>query len=160
MSRRQRKKPNRPSSRLSDHFKKEDFICPMADRDEFKLSLGLVGALEKLRSQIQDKITILKGFESVASMNQNRSIRKNYHNMGLAADIRIENHSLSQVYELVIQVEEIKGIGINLSGNHIHIDTRKSPDRKEWVILNNEFIDITDENRAQYLQKAAQSTQS
>ena len=77
------------SHKLSDHFSKRDFKCKHCDeikdcKKTFKLSLGLIGALELLRTLTKNRINILKGYECLESNEKRKIFKKNYHTMGLA----------------------------------------------------------------------------
>ncbi len=143
-----RNAPRKTRSKLSDHFSKRDFICK--DSGEFKISLGLVGALEHLRSSVRKRINIVKGFESLEVAEKKGKLKRNLHTQGLAADIIVDDFPLIELFKAAETIEEIKGIGLNVSENHVHIDTRKA-DRLIWVEENDQIIEITDENRSKYL---------
>jgi len=116
--------------------------------------LGLVGVLEHIRTESNSRIQILKGYESA---HANAKItKKNYHHLGLAADITINDWSLLDSFNLVKEIDDIKGIGINLSEKYIHIDTRKQDERKIWVEVDGSIIDVTEDNWDSYLKQVAE----
>ena len=47
-----------------------------------------------------------------------------------------------------------------MDDNHVHIDTRKEDERTSWVETNNEWIQITEENRAEYIQTSTGTQQN
>ena len=136
------------TNRISDHFSKQDFVCK--ESGKFKISLGLVGALEELRSQLQKRITIIKGFECPDIAEKKGVLKKNLHTQGLAADITVSDISLNDLFKTAETIPSITGIGINKTDNYIHIDTRKE-DRTCWIEENENEIELTDENRSTYL---------
>jgi uncharacterized protein YcbK (DUF882 family) len=121
-----------------------------SNSNAFKISLGLVGGLELLRSLAKQRINILKGY--LCSENEETMYtKKNYHLFGLAADITIDNTDLVKMFELAEMVSEFKGIGINFGEKYIHVDTRKDDKRVLWVIKFGKKIDLTEENRKEVL---------
>lgn len=137
--------------RISDHFSTRDFMCKCNNCDgEIKISLGLIGGLELLRFNTKKRIEILKGYicpEIQASINK---LQKNYHAMGLAADITIEGLTPQEVFKYAEEIPEFKGLGLNLTEKYVHIDVRK--EKKSWIVSCGETIELTPENRAQYLE--------
>ena len=137
------------TSKISDHFSKKDFVCKASG--EFKISLGLIGALELLRSKCGKRINIIKGFQSVESAEKMGKVSRNYHTKGIAADIQIESLELKEALKFAEEIEEFKGIGLNFSDNYLHVDVRKSPERKLWVEQGLKELPLTEDNRSNYL---------
>ena len=54
--------------------------------------------------------------------------------------------SQKDLFELVIGIEEFKGIGINLDENYIHVDNRKEETRAIWIEKNNTITLLDDAN--------------
>jgi len=155
-NRRQQKnqKPQPPKQirkrhKISDHFSRKDFYCEV-NNDGFRISAGLIGALEELRSIINKRINIVKGFESIESAEKTGKVKRNFHTIGVAADIQVDDISVEDVFKAAEQVETFKGIGINFDTNVIHVDTRKADQRLLWVEEAENEIYITDENRSEY----------
>ena len=150
-----RRKPHskpkkRFTSKISDHFSKIDFTCK--ESGKFKISLGLVGALEELRTAVNKRITIVKGYECSDVAEKKGSIKRNLHTQGLAADIVIDQMSLEEMFIEVEKISTFTGIGLNKKEGYIHVETRKI-ERRCWVEENNEEIELTLENRSLYLEK-------
>lgn len=149
------KKPTRRNQNLavSESFKIKDFIpetiLSAKKPEPYKLSLGLIGAIEQLQAIANKPITILKGYEQ----SENIKSKKNYHCLGLAADIRAQNMSIKELFLLAEKIPCFTGIGLNISENHLHVDKRPQ-ERYLWVENNNEHIEITAENRAAYFENA------
>lgn len=147
MRRPRKRKKNR--NKLSEHFSKKDFVCK--ESGTLKISLGLIGALELLRAKSKKRISILKGFQSLESAEKAGTIKRNYHTQGLAADISIESLTVQESFKLAEEIPEIKGIGINLKENYIHVDTRKAKERSVWLEVKDQEIEVTQDNREQIL---------
>jgi uncharacterized protein YcbK (DUF882 family) len=144
------KKP-RHSQKVSEHFSKRDFVCRCAKcESSVKVSLGLVGGLEFLRSKAKGRINIIKGYECPEA-SEGVKVKRNFHVLGIAADITIDKKLSTEVFRLAEEIPEFKGIGLNLDKDYVHVDTRKDPVRSVWVIQNGEQIFLTEENRARYL---------
>ena len=137
------------TNKISEHFSKLDFTCK--ESGKFKISLGLVGALEELRTLVKKRITIVKGYECNEVAEKKGSLKRNLHTQGLAADITIEGMSLTESFQAAETIESITGIGINKKENYLHIETRKT-ERRCWVEENNEEIELTQENKKNYLE--------
>ena len=61
--------------------------------------------------------------------------------------------SVEELFLVAETYPELKGIGINFDDNHVHIDTRKEDDRQTWVEINDEWIELTPENRDEYIKE-------
>ena len=64
---RHRKKSLTLLQRYQIIFLKKTFYCKVNPSTSFKLSLGLVGGLELLRTNLKQRIEIVKGYESPES---------------------------------------------------------------------------------------------
>tara|TARA_A100001015_G_scaffold300588_1_gene386208 strand:+ start:4045 stop:4500 length:456 start_codon:yes stop_codon:yes gene_type:complete len=145
---RKKKKAKRPSHKLSDHFSKRDFTCK--ESGKLKISLGLVGALELIRSKANQRINIIKGYESLEAAEKKGKAKRNHHTTGIAADITIDNFTATETFKLATEIPEIMGIGLNLEENYVHVDTRKAKERSLWVEKNDDEIELTDENKQEW----------
>jgi len=140
------------SVKLSEHFSSKDFMCKCDQCDgALKISMGLLGGLELLRSNSHARIEIIKGYVCPECEKINKKAKKNYHAIGLAADIKIDGQTPVQLFKLAEAIPEFKGLGLNLTEKHVHVDTRKEIERKTWVETQGEIIELTAANRAQYL---------
>ena len=146
---RQRRHKKPPSLKISSHFSKRDFYCKES-RDSFKISLGLIGALEFLRAKVNKRITIVKGYESPESAEKSGKLSRNLHVTGVAADIAIEGMDIRELFIHAEEIDEFKGIGLNLEENYIHVDTRKTDERKLWIEEGKRMIDLDESNRQKY----------
>lgn len=138
--------------KISDHFSRKDFVCKFApESHSFRISAGLVGGLELLRSLSNTRINIIKGFESVEAAERSGKVKRNYHTQGLAANITMDNTSLEILFLMAEQITDFTGIGLNLDEKHIHVRVNKGKERELWVRKNGQDIIITNENRNLYL---------
>ncbi|MBG90594.1 MAG: hypothetical protein CL521_02130 [Actinobacteria bacterium] len=136
------------SHKISAHFSKRDFTCQ--ESGQIRISLGLVGALEQIRTLAENRVNIIKGYESPEVAEKKRTLKRNLHVQGIAADITVDNVSIYDLFTVAESVPEIKGIGLNVTDNYVHVDTRKEEDRRCWVEKDGETIDLTDENRHEF----------
>ncbi len=143
------------ANRISEHFMKRDFDSRKKDCGEcsssLRISLGLVGVIEAIRAKLNKRIEIVTGYYCPDCKRSKYGIRRDFHNNGVAADIRVEGMDIVDLFRHVEQYDEIKGIGINFDDQHVHIDTRKEDQRETWVEKNEEWIQLTEENRAEYI---------
>jgi hypothetical protein len=139
--------------KISDHFSSKDFVCNCGNCDKaFKTSLGLIGGLELLRTKAKARIEIVKGYVCPECAESQTFFKKNYHVLGIAADITCKNLSLKDFFLLIEEIQEFKGIGIDVSKKHIHVDTRKSGERHIWIIDDEKQVDIDESNRKFYIE--------
>ncbi len=143
--------------RISDHFTKRDFDSREKDcscGSSLRISLGLVGIIEALRAKLNKRIDIVTGYYCPDCRDRQYGIKRDYHHMGVAADIRVTDMPVIDLFLVAETYPEIKGLGINFDNEHVHIDTRKEDERQSWVEINDEWILLTDENRDQYITPA------
>ncbi|MFC1770847.1 D-Ala-D-Ala carboxypeptidase family metallohydrolase [Candidatus Margulisiibacteriota bacterium] len=144
----------RKANKISEHFAKKDFICRCGDCDNsIRISLGLIGGLELLRSKVNSRIDIVKGYICPESAEKDGRLKKNYHTLGLAADIKCSGVSFKEFFLQAEETPEFIGIGINIDKKYLHVDTRKDKERKIWVFEGDEEVPITSSNREDYLEK-------
>jgi hypothetical protein len=151
---RHRRKSNQPklSHKISSHFSKRDFRCQCGNcKNTLKVSLGLIGGLELLREAAGGRVNIIQGYVCPDAADKSGTLKRNFHIMGLAADITINGKTAVEVFSLAEKIDEFKGIGLNITKNYVHIDTRKEEERDCWVIDQNQSIPLTEENRFKYL---------
>jgi len=148
-------KKQRQSTKISEHFARRDFTCKCSDCDgQFRISLGLIGALELLRSKAKGRIDIQKGFVCLDCAEKEGTTKKNYHTQGIAADITCQNVSIKDLFLVAETIEEFKGIGLNLSANTLHVDTRKDANRTMWIKdKDNQVSELSSENKDECLAK-------
>lgn len=147
---RHRKKKQHFTLKVSDHFSKKDFYCKVNPTSSFKLSLGLVGGLELLRTNIKQRIEIVKGYESPESAEGKGKVSRNLHVSGIAADIQVKDFDVKELFKAAQDIPEFKGVGLNITENYVHVDTRKQEETSLWVEQNDKIISLTEENMSQY----------
>ena len=146
-----RSKRNQRSSKISEHFSRRDFVCKCGTcKESIRLSLGLVGGLELLRNMAQNRINILKGYICPEEAEKTNSLKRNYHTQGIAAEITVDTKDIRDVFLLAEQIPEFMGIGLDLTKQCIHVDTRKAEKRELWVMDGITQIELTADNRSKY----------
>jgi uncharacterized protein YcbK (DUF882 family) len=125
------------------------------NNNSFRISAGLIGALEMLRTAVNTRINIIKGFECTESAEKKGKVRRNYHVQGLAANITADDLSLETLFQAAESIPEIMGIGLNLDENYVHIRTNKSDTRDMWVIINKEEIELDEARYKTYIADVA-----
>jgi uncharacterized protein YcbK (DUF882 family) len=141
--------------RISTHFMKRDFDSREKDcgacSSNLRISMGLVGIIEAIRSYVNKRVDIVTGYYCPDCRDRQFGVKRNHHHMGIAADIKVEGMDSIDLFLLAETYSEIKGLGLNLIDGHVHIDTRKGDEREVWVETESEIILLTDENRAEYI---------
>ena len=146
----QRRK-SRFTFKLSEHFSKKDFMAVDENgKDRVRISLGLIGGLELLRSYAKSRVNIVKGYITQEQAEKEGFLKRNYHPLGLAADITVNDMDPKDVFLLAERIPEFKGIGLDLVEGNVHVDTRKEEERVMWVVDQDGRVDLTDKNRSQY----------
>ncbi|HAR62951.1 MAG: hypothetical protein DKM50_04020 [Candidatus Margulisiibacteriota bacterium] len=134
---------------LSDHFNKKDFACKCGHcNGKFKISLGIVGALELVSAHFRKRVFVIYGFKCPEALDP-LNVNKSYHALGKAADFRVEGVQLDTVFKFVRTLPELTGVGFYPKEQFVHIDIREK-EKDEWVFENNKYVTLTDEKRAQY----------
>jgi len=157
MARQQKKTKKR--HKISDHFSRNDFKCKTNPNDDgFKISAGLIGALELLRNRSKNRINIEKGYECLEAAEKIGKVKRNYHIQGLAANITIDNMTLADAFLLAESIPEFTGIGANYDESYLHLRTyKRSSERDLWVIKKGEEILVTEDNRDKLLELPVRS---
>ena len=149
--------------RVSEHFMKRDFDSRQKDcacKSSLRISLGLVGIIEALRAKINQRINIVTGYYCPECRPKQYGVKRDFHHQGVAADITVDDMDIRTLFLEAEGFPEIKGLGINFDTKHVHIDTRKEDERESWVEINQEWILLTDENRAEYFPPTPPPTDS
>lgn len=136
--------------KISDNFRRNDFACKCGKcNDEFKISLGIVGALEHLRAKFNKKVLINRAYVCEEASNTLYGSNKDYHHLGKAVDISVEEVNAEEIFKACEEMPEIKGIGLLHQEQSVHIDIRDK-DRDVWVIERNEKVSLSPQKRQQY----------
>lgn len=137
---------------LSEHYNKQDFVCkcPECKGQEYRIHLGLVGALEFIGAFFKKTPQVLSAFWCSAYHEKVSEGRKSAHTQGKAVHIRIDGVHLNELFRYIEEnMPEINGIGYYPEENVLHIDTRKPP-RDIWVKETGKYSPLTAEKRQQY----------
>ncbi len=136
---------------ISEHFNKEDLACRCGQcRNDFRMSLTLIGILEDVRIKFQSRVDVLSGFICDSAEATESGPKKNYHGSGKAIDFTLENKDLLvEAFRHLESFPELTGLGFDPQNKYIHIDLREKEPTK-WVYVRGEEVPVTDSNRAQY----------
>jgi uncharacterized protein YcbK (DUF882 family) len=138
------------NNKLSDHFSRDDFACTCGRcNKEFRMSLGIIGILEHLQTRFQQPITIQRAYVCEEQSKALFSSSKDYHHMGKAVDISIENTPLEEIFKEIESMPEVTGIGFIPQSKQIHIDLRDK-DREVWLEERDEKLPLSPQKRQQY----------
>jgi zinc D-Ala-D-Ala carboxypeptidase len=138
---------------LSEHYSNRDFFCSCEEcgkSNEFKVHLGLVGALEMLAVALGKTPRILSSYRCEAVNEKLGGGRKSFHLRGKAAHIYVEGMAAVELFKKCREIPEIKGLGLNLEEKTVHIDLRPEENRVEWVKENGQYIILTPEKLQKY----------
>ena len=137
---------------LSEHFSHQDFTCKCSrcrGKGEYKVHLGLVGALEELKSKAKGHIKILQAYRCDEQNEKLKGNKKSFHIKGKAAHINISGMKLQELYKYVKEIDRIKGIGLNSQENYIHNDTRDE-NPAEWIKEGDKEKPLTSDKKHTY----------
>ncbi|MBI5399991.1 DUF882 domain-containing protein [Candidatus Saganbacteria bacterium] len=135
---------------LSEHYNHQDFACHCREcPDEYKIHLGLVGALEMIGGRFRKKVRIVSGFWCETFFEKQHKTKGSYHTKGKAAHIMIEGIPPQEIFKFAETLPELRGVGFYPQESWIHIDTRPG-DPVRYVKEGNEYHPLTPEKRARY----------
>lgn len=138
---------------LSESFNYQDFLCrceACKGSGVYKIHLGLVGALEMLKTIIGKNIKIKSAYRCEAQNEKLGGGRKSFHIYGKAAHIYVDGMTPQELFKKARQLEEVKGLGLNLDDGTVHIDLRPTPEREEWVKEKNKYVTLTPDKKHVY----------
>jgi hypothetical protein len=134
---------------LSEHFNKEDFSCRCNTcRNEYRMSLTLVGILEDLTIKLAVPLKIIRGFVCENAEISEQGPKKNYHSSGKAVDFSLPPGKLIEAFRYLETFPEITGLGVDLENNYIHVDLREK-DPTKWSFRRGDQQPLTPELRSQ-----------
>jgi len=137
---------------LSENFSNKDFTCRCSKcrgGGEYKIHLGLVGALEMIAAHFKKRPRILSAFRCEDSAEAMTGTKRSLHSMGKAVHIAIDGVNPADIFKYVREIPEIRGIGLHPKEGCVHIDTRQG-DRAEWVKEGESYTPLTSEKKRQY----------
>lgn len=137
---------------LSEHFNHTDFkcSCDLCKGEEFRIHLGLVGAIEMIAEHFKMNVLIGSSYWCEKYHESLKRNRKSYHTSGKAAHIRINEVPLNDLFRFAETVPGLNGIGFYPKENFIHIDTRPEEKKEQWVKEGESYVPLTAEKRRQY----------
>lgn len=138
---------------LSEHFNHQDFFCrceACKTSKEYKIHLGLVGALEAIYSLVNKPVKVKAAFRCEAENERLGGGRKSFHIYGKAAHIFVDGVKPQDLFVMAREVPEIKGLGLNVDDGTVHIDLREVPERVEWVKEKGKYIELTPDKKHVY----------
>jgi hypothetical protein len=136
---------------LSEHFNNSDFACRCADcgGKEYRIHLGLVGALEMMVSHFGKPLQILSGYWCDAYVGKKVGGRKTQHNRGKAVHLKMEGVPLPELFKYAETLPELSGIGYYPQEGFVHLDTRRE-EKSLWVKEGDKYLSLTPEKRTRY----------
>ena len=135
---------------ISEHWNNKDFACRCPEcGGEYKVHLGLVGALEAIGGNFRKKIRIVSAFWCDAFYEKLARSKRSYHTMGKAAHIAIEGVSPQELFKFAETLPELRGIIFYPKEKYIHIDTRPG-DVLRLVKEGTDYLPLTEEKRAKF----------
>lgn len=135
---------------LSEHFNHKDFACRCPEcKGEYRVHLGLVGALEQIGGHFRKKVRIDSAYWCDAYHEKLNKPKRSLHTMGKAVHIHIEGISPQDLFKYAETIPELRGVGFYPKEKWIHIDTRQgNPVR--FVKEGSDYLPLTPEKRARY----------
>jgi len=135
---------------LSPHFNHKDFACHCPEcKGEYRIHLGLVGALEMISDHFRKNVRIVSGFWCDAYHETLSRHKRSFHNRGKAVHFWVENVPLPEVFKFAETLPELRGLGFYPKENFIHADTRPG-DPVRYVKEGLAYIPLTPDKRAKY----------
>ncbi|MFH1709941.1 MAG: D-Ala-D-Ala carboxypeptidase family metallohydrolase [bacterium] len=138
---------------LSEHFNHQDFFCgceACRTIKEYKIHLGLVGVLEALVVKLNKPVKIKMAYRCEAENERLGGGRKSFHLKGKAVHVYVDGIKPQDLFKHIREMEDVKGIGLNLEEGTVHIDMRNMPEREEWVKEKGKYIPLTPDKKHNY----------
>ena len=63
---------------------------------------------------------------------------------------QVKDLDSKELFKAAQDIPEFKGIGLNITENYVHVDTRKQDEVSLWIEENDKIISLTEENMSQY----------
>lgn len=135
---------------LSEHYNHKDFICHCPQcKGEYKIHLGLVGALESIGGFFRKKVRIVSAYWCEDFHEKLNRPKQSFHTKGKAVHIAIDGVPPQEIFKFCETLPELTGIGFYPKETFIHIDTRGG-DPVRFVKEGNEYHVLTPEKRSHY----------
>ena len=94
-------------------------------------------------------VKVLQGYVCDKSQLGLAGGKRSYHRQGRAAYIQMEGVPVQELFKFVKTLPELRGVGIDLTGGRLHVDTRRE-DPAEWYEEGGKQIPLTEELKARY----------
>jgi len=135
---------------LSEHFNNKEFACNCREcRDEYKIHLGLVGALEQIGGHFRKKVRVVSGFWCDNFHEKLNKPKRSFHTKGKAAHIKMDGITTQELFKYAETIPELRGMVFYPKEEFIHVDTRPG-DPVRQVKEGNDYHALTPEKRARY----------
>jgi uncharacterized protein YcbK (DUF882 family) len=136
---------------LSEHFNHKDFACRCPEcKGEYRVHLGLVGALEQIGGHFRKKVRIVSAYWCDAYYEKKiNKTKRSSHTKGKAAHIKIDGVSPQDLFKYCETVPELRGMVFYPKEDFIHIDTRQG-DPVRLVKEGSDYLPLTTEKRSKY----------
>ena len=116
---------------LSAHIQVHEVACNDGSRPVF-ISQALIDILENIRVHFGRPLHIDSGYRTVAyNAKIKNSSPKSQHCNGLAADIKVEGHTPTEVYAYADQLLGEHG-GLGIYNTFVHVDVRADKSRFDY----------------------------
>lgn len=116
---------------ITPHFNSSEFRCSQPGGN-FRISVELVTALERLRAYWGKPITITSGYRTPAYNATIQGAASNsYHTRGMAADISIAGVSVDEIDAVAEGLDLFGGRGIYRKDGFNHLDVGRT--RQPWT---------------------------
>jgi len=138
---------------LSEHFNYQEFLCKCPEcskNGEYKIHLGLVGALELLEIKLNKKVRIKSSYRCEEVNEKLGGNHKSFHLRGKAAHIYVDGMTPQDVFRAARDIPEVKGLGLNVDEGSVHIDLRNVENREEWVKEKGKYVPLTADKKHVY----------
>ncbi len=106
--------------------------------------------LEALTVKLNKPVKVKTAFRCEAENERLGGGRKSFHIYGKAAHIYVEGMKPQELFRRVREIEEVKGIGLNLDDGTVHIDLRPELERQEWVKEKGKYTALTADKKHIY----------
>ena len=135
---------------LSEHFNNKDFACRCPEcKGEYRIHLGLVGALEQIGGHFRKKVRVDSAYWCDAFHEKQNKPKRSFHTKGKAVHIHIDGISPQDLFKYAETVPELRGLVFYPKEKWIHIDTRQG-DAVRFVKEGNDYLPLTSDKRAKY----------
>ncbi|HTM51962.1 MAG TPA: D-Ala-D-Ala carboxypeptidase family metallohydrolase [Bryobacteraceae bacterium] len=114
----------------SPHFSDAELACPHCHVNGCRQEL--VDALESIRALVGLPVRINSAYRCTKHNAQAGGAGKSEHVAGMAADIRVEGMTATQLELIALRIPAIRGIGRDDRQQYIHIDVRSARTLARW----------------------------